>query len=149
MKAITVKQPWASAILATKRVENRATRFAYRGPLLIHAGVSWCADGANDPRVWSAIGRPSPDLPAGVVLAVAELVDVHEAVEFPTLFSAAGTCCEPWGERVYSARRAKHLVLADVRPLRKPVEARGALGLWTPSPDLAAAVAAQLAKETA
>ena len=37
MKALTVKQPWATLILAgEKDVENRTRRTNYRGPLAIH-----------------------------------------------------------------------------------------------------------------
>ncbi len=39
MKALSVRQPWASAIIRLgKDVENRLWRTPYRGPLLIHAG---------------------------------------------------------------------------------------------------------------
>ena len=43
MKAITVRQPWAWAILhGGKDVENRTRNIAgsYRGPLVIHAGLA-------------------------------------------------------------------------------------------------------------
>lgn len=38
MKALTIKQPWASLIVhGIKDIENRPWRTDYRGPLLIHA----------------------------------------------------------------------------------------------------------------
>jgi hypothetical protein len=38
MKALSIRQPWAWAILyAGKRIENRTWSTNYRGPLLIHA----------------------------------------------------------------------------------------------------------------
>lgn len=38
MKALTIKQPWASLIVhGIKDIENRTWRTDYRGPLLIHA----------------------------------------------------------------------------------------------------------------
>lgn len=41
MKALSVCQPWAWAIIhGAKRIENRSWRTRYRGPLLIHAGKS-------------------------------------------------------------------------------------------------------------
>jgi hypothetical protein len=41
MKCLTVRQPWAWALVAgPKRVENRSWATAHRGPLLIHAGLS-------------------------------------------------------------------------------------------------------------
>lgn len=40
MKALSIRQPWAWAILhAGKRIENRTWATRYRGPILIHAGI--------------------------------------------------------------------------------------------------------------
>jgi hypothetical protein len=40
VKALTIRQPWAYAILRLgKDVENRSWRTHYRGPLLIHAAA--------------------------------------------------------------------------------------------------------------
>lgn len=46
MKAISIQQPWAWAILnAGKDVENRSWSHNYRGPILIHAGKKFDQDG--------------------------------------------------------------------------------------------------------
>lgn len=137
MRALTINQPWAWAILrAGKTVENRTWATAYRGPLLIHAGASrkWYAEWT--PAEWrAAFGRTVPALPAwanldkSAVLGVADLVDCVPADRRKH---------DPWADGPFC------FVLANVRPLRA-VPARGALGLWTPGPDLAAAVRAQLA----
>jgi hypothetical protein len=43
MKAITIKQPWASLIIeGGKDIENRTRRTHVRGWVLVHAGLSWC-----------------------------------------------------------------------------------------------------------
>ena len=40
MKALTVRQPWASLIaVGAKRVETRSWPTAYRGPRAIHVGM--------------------------------------------------------------------------------------------------------------
>ena len=40
MKAITIRQPWASLItLGVKTIETRSSPTKYRGPLAIHAGA--------------------------------------------------------------------------------------------------------------
>ena len=40
-RALTVKQPWASLLVAgIKTVENRTWTTKYRGPLAIHAALS-------------------------------------------------------------------------------------------------------------
>ena len=55
IKALTIKQPWASAIaFGDKRVENRSWPTAYRGLLAIHAGASIDWDAAE--KAWPAAG---------------------------------------------------------------------------------------------
>ena len=45
MKAISLWQPWASAIPAgLKTIETRSWATAYRGPLAIHAAKRWTAE---------------------------------------------------------------------------------------------------------
>lgn len=80
MKALSVCQPWAWAILhAGKSVENRTWRTRHRGPLLIHASSSrkWLK-----PKLLSnwqhAYGTPLPsiqELPFGAIIGQVELVD--------------------------------------------------------------------------
>lgn len=157
MRAITVKQPWASAIAhGHKLIENRSQQFAYRGPLAIQAGVSWSEHGARDERVVRAFypflyvservaervdWASHHDLfPTRAIIAVAELVDCH---------MARGGCCGPWGDRDYvtlaGSKVATHLVLADVRRLAEPVRASGVLGIWKVSDGHVARVTEQLA----
>lgn len=145
VRAITVKQPWAWAIAhGGKTVENRSQGTRYRGTLLIHAGKAWSQRGEYDHRVRDAWRLEHPELagaigifdlhvPAGSVVAVAQLVDSHPD---------AG-CCRPWGESSYTEAGGRertdvhHLVLEDVLALERPVPARGALGLWRPAGDVA------------
>jgi len=48
MYALSIKQPWASLILAgIKPVENRTWSTSYRGPLLMHASKTWDKRGAE------------------------------------------------------------------------------------------------------
>ena len=53
MKALTIRQPWASLIAAgVKTIETRSWRTSYRGPLAIHAGKAKLArdeDGCGVP----------------------------------------------------------------------------------------------------
>lgn len=41
MKALTIKQPWASLIFHGKDIENRTWKTSFRGRILIHAGASF------------------------------------------------------------------------------------------------------------
>lgn len=147
MKAITVRQPWAWAIVeAGKLIENRSRGTSYRGPLAIHAGRTWSERGADDPRVvvpWATANDlrlvdvehvDSAGLAVGAIIGVADLVDVHPD---------AG-CCRPWGESSYEEAGGRtistvhHLVLENALPLRGPLDCRGALGLWTVPPSIVA-----------
>lgn len=150
--AITIRQPWASAIAldhpGAKRVENRGRPTTYRGPVAIHAGKTPDRVGDRDWRVTRLFGDdPRLHLPVGAVIAVANLYGCHRA---QPVLSADGVCCAPWGERRHHGKsgpvQAWHLVLADVVRLPQPVPARGALNVpWRMPADVADQVAAQLA----
>lgn len=138
IRALTVKQPWASLIACgIKTVENRTwpipATWRDRGQLLIHAGVGFDRMALLRPEVrieLEAQSRPEWELPAGAVVAIAGKADCHEA--------EPDCCTSP-----YAASDGWHWTLADVRQLPDPVPAKGRLGLWTPDADLLAAVEAQ------
>lgn len=71
MKTLTVKQPWAWAIIhGPKRIENRSWWTRYRGPLLIHAAKSRERLGDYGP------GEPDPDsLGFQVIVGQVKLLD--------------------------------------------------------------------------
>jgi hypothetical protein len=146
--------------------------------IAIHAGQTWCEVGAEDERVtWAwwmfcnsihprqanpklaAIGdtrtgvvgglRPGLWLDTGAVVAVATLVDCHEATTTGRLFGSE-PCCPPWGEATHNGKPAFHLVLGNVRRLQRAVSARGSLAVpWTLPADVEAAVREQLAQAVA
>lgn len=124
MKVLSIKQPWAWAIIeGWKDVENRTWRTHYRGPLAIHASLE------PDHDAWSALDRlgvPHPfadELVAGAVVGVADLVDVIE--DAPSPWARAGQ----W-----------HWLLANRRPLSVPLQRRGHVGLVEASADVIAHV---------
>lgn len=135
MKALTIRDPWAELIArGVKPVENRKAGTGYRGPLAIHVSRTLDTPATVRRDVVNALGsttderltaRATMDEHAGLVIAVADLVDVHES---------DGICCGPWAQHRYDGRVSvqymRHLVLANVRRLAWPVAARGALGLW-------------------
>lgn len=109
MKALTVRQPWASLIAAgIKDVENRFWKTSYRGPLLIHAGLA--ADG-DDLLLWQ--DELPERLPRGCVVARVELVDCTRDSSSP------GAVQGQW-----------HWLLADPEPARAGWVVQGHLGLW-------------------
>jgi hypothetical protein len=124
MKALTVRQPWAWAIVhAGKDIENRSWRTHYRGPLLIHAAVSphalW-----DMPR---GVRKPEErDIHYGAIIGLVELVDVVERSRSKWFIGPVG-----W-------------VVANPRPLRQPVPCKGGLSLWNVPAQAARKVREQL-----
>jgi len=122
MKAISIRQPWAWAIMhAGKRIENRVWRArpSYRGPLLIHAAKGCTRDEfmAGACRIKLASGVTVPPLatmPRGALVATARLVDVIDTSQ----------SSDPW-----AVPGGIGLVLDDVRAL-EPIPWRGRLGLF-------------------
>lgn len=132
IRVLSIRQPWAWAIsTGRKKVENRSWKSDYRGTVFIHASLR--RNRQADARLKRLFGITAPeDLPAGAVVAVAtlvEIVDKKRAKRFGRWFEGP-----------------KGFVLADVRPLAKPVPTAGKLGLWRPSPQLRRAVARQTPK---
>ncbi|WP_331725501.1 hypothetical protein OG596_38190 (plasmid) [Streptomyces sp. NBC_01102] len=131
IRGITIRQPWATCILAGKRTENRQANWPWRGWVLLHAGKAKPDPGVlRDPLVATAIhGR---ELHRGAVIGVARLTDCH-------LDQGPERCTSPWAQR-----DVHHLVLTDVHELPLPVPATGALPAWKPTQDLVDHVLQQL-----
>lgn len=121
MKALSIKQPWASLILDHgKDIENRTWRTPYRGPLAIHAGLkpdlAWpgvelIAFLRNQGLSVEDVVRLH-DAPLGGIIGVVELVNCSRGVSE-----------SPW-----AAEGQWHWELADPRPVPF-VPMKGRLGL--------------------
>ncbi|WP_328698532.1 hypothetical protein [Streptomyces sp. NBC_00342] len=123
IRGITVRQPWATCILAGKNPENRPRPWSWRGWVLLHAGKAKPEPAVlREPLVARTIrGR---ELSTGAVIGVARLVDCHQDPD-------GSSPCTPWAQA-----GAWHLVLRDVQELALPVPVDGQLGPWKPTPDL-------------
>lgn len=135
MKAITVRQPWAWAIVhAGKDIENRTQAWSYRGPLAIHAGLALFEQNNLASRTHREMhgSETRTDIKFGAFIGVADLVDVHVSRR-----AEDGPCCDsPWAQYAEGPTKpVVHLVLENARPLARPISARGQLGLWTPFAD--------------
>ena len=147
MRALTVRQPWAWAIVhGGKDVENRTRNVAgsYRGPVAIHAGLAVAEAGMESPLVLAAAREVDPEQPpvihafrrgwrraeaavGGAFIGVVDLVGVCLPGACP---DADGATCSPW-----CIPGHHHLWLSNPRPLPEPIPYRGNLGLWTPRRD--------------
>lgn len=124
MKAISIKQPWASLVIyGGKDIENRTWRTTYRGPVLIHASKRLdqkeiygflCLKGDRNIVIeyWpKEISYRYDEMPLGGIIGVVDIVDCVTESDSKWFVG-------PFG-----------FVLANPRPL--PFHAcRGALGFW-------------------
>lgn len=123
MRALTIRQPWASLIIAgMKDVENRTWPTKHRGPLAIHAAVA-VASPAEWEHAEMVCKTVAPKLmplwservlPRGVVLGTVNLASCE-----------LGCDCSPW-----SFPEQYHFGLESADPFVEPVPATGALGIW-------------------
>jgi len=112
MKALSIRQPWASMIASGKKtIETRTWARDYRGDILIVAGLA-LAGGYNIPR------KLLNDLPRGQAIAIARLVDCRPM----TRADEKAACCE-----IYNGAFA--WVLEDIRRIN-PFPVKGKLGLF-------------------
>lgn len=120
MKALTIKQPWADAIVyGIKRVENRTWGTRYRGALAIHAGKAVDLDGVAFVRGCDRTAVNFPDQ-RGAFIGLATLHDAHPA---------RPGCCpgNPYAER---GDGLWHWLVRAPVALVEPVPFKGQLGLW-------------------
>jgi hypothetical protein len=127
MKALSIRQPWASLILSgVKPIENRTWPAPYRGRILVHAGRTLDYDCPAD------LGRTLPDvrtLPLGALLGTVELVDCVRVADLPAELRRSPYASGPWC-----------WVFRDPRPLASPIPCKGKLRLWDVDPAVAARV---------
>lgn len=148
MRILTVRQPWAWAIIhGGKDVENRVRNIAggYRGPVAIHAAK------INDTDAWAAMGRTNlaaytrsldavESLIGGAIIGVVDLIDSHPVDACITQqHDGDWLVCSEWAER-----EGHHLVLVNPRALDEPIPYTGALGLRNLDDDITARILAQI-----
>ena len=90
MKALSIKQPWAWAIVnGFKPVENRTWITKFRGRFLVHASQQLDKRGIQFIRNHIGIDVPATFATGGIVGSV-DLVDVVEPMSSPWFFGALG-----------------------------------------------------------
>lgn len=163
MRILTVRQPWAYAIMhGGKRVENRVRNLAggYRGPVAIHAGAVYDKTADDHPEIRELARRCGVESISDYlisyghdayrcIIGVVDLVGAHMATSddlgqircqpanrTPGAWREA---CSPWAQAANY-----HLELANPRPLAEPITYTGALGLRRLSEETIAHIQAQL-----
>lgn len=104
MKALSIQQPWAWAIMcAGKDVENRSWSTDFRGAFLIHAGRKFDNDGFNYLRLRLGACVPmAMEFPRGGIIGHASITGCVQS-------SASNWFFGPHG-----------FLIANARPLRRP-----------------------------
>lgn len=123
MKAITIKQPWASLIVSgLKDIENRSWKTNFRGRVLIHAGKAVSKNGwreMNQRQIDVAantkmMGAIFNELPFGAIIGSVEIVDCVQ--NHPSIWAEKG---------------AWNWVLANPVMFPEPITgAKGKLSFW-------------------
>lgn len=122
MKAITIKQPWASLIVhGIKDIENRSWRTDFRGRVLIHSSAKGdiAKFGCLQPNQrLKVLNTPMGCigfnyLPFGSIIGSVEIVDCVQ--NHPSIWADKG---------VYN------WVLANPVLFKKPIPAKGRLSFW-------------------
>lgn len=137
MKAITIKQPWATLIaLGLKQFETRGWQTTHRGPLVIHAGktvdfTAYC----EFAKVLAEHGyNAATDLPTGSVIALVDLVECHKIVKQDRCELAEtnkGVIIEG-NEYLYGFYEVGSYAweLTNIEVFPQPIPAKGQLRLW-------------------
>ncbi|MCU1679237.1 MAG: hypothetical protein JWM93_3995 [Frankiales bacterium] len=133
MKALSLSRPWTTLVLEHgKDVENRGRGTQFRGTLLVHGAKSW-DDAAYSfaDRAAAALGfgsqmSPWPEQHPMGLLGTVDVLGCCTAA----LVNEACTC-GPW-----AMPDQAHWAIANPRTFPRPIPCRGALGLWTPAPDV-------------
>ena len=123
MKALTIKQPWATLIMqGDKRFEFRSWQTKYRGDLLIHAGKD------IDKEAMKRLEKYLPkELPYGKILGKVKLVDcIKMSPEFKELLLKENS-------DIYTKSSSQENYgwqVSDVEVFENPIDAKGHLSLW-------------------
>jgi len=122
MKALTIKQPWASLIThGHKEFEFRTWQTKYRGKILIHAGLT------KEKEYLDAFKNYNLDIQFGCIIGEAELVDcllVDEKMNKELINSQSIAYTNHDRTGLYAWK------LINIKKYNQPIYCKGALSLW-------------------
>lgn len=122
MKALTIKEPWASLIIEKyKKYEFRSWKTKYRGKILIHAGLSVEKDMMQRFKDYDISIKP------GCIIGEATLTD---CILVDENFNKKLRAIDPivYGRSNHAETYAWKL--EDIVKYEKPIPCKGKLGLW-------------------
>lgn len=136
MKAITIKQPWASLIVeGIKDIENRTWATKFRGRVLIHASakpvVGLPCEALTDEqyaRVFTAKKLNSLIGENGAIIGSVEIVDC--VINHPSIWAEKTPDYIMKGDEEWSGIPIYNWVLANPILFPEPIPAKGKLSFW-------------------
>lgn len=121
MKALTIKEPWASLIInGYKKYEFRSWKTNYRGKILIHAGMSIEKDMLEKIKAYNI------EITKGAIIGEAEIIDcILVDEEFDKELRNIDNI-------VYGNNHLNNYAwkLENIKKYDKPIPIKGKLGLW-------------------
>ena len=119
MKALTIKQPWASLIVNDiKHYEFRSWKTNYRGKIYIHSGLS------TDLNELKKYEEYNLEYINGAIIGEAEIIDcILVDDEFKNKILKEN-------KKVYQNGSGYAFVLINIKKYEKPIYCKGKLGLW-------------------
>ncbi len=123
MKAITIRQPWATLIMqGVKKYEFRSWKTNFRGEVLIHAGKG------IDKEAVERLKKYLPEeLPLGKILGKVEITDcIPMSEEFADMLSKENS-------DIYTSHSFSNnygFKIENVENFDNLIEAKGQLGFW-------------------
>jgi hypothetical protein len=127
MKALSLTQPWASAImLGIKSIETRSWKTPHRGRIAIHASAGFPKWAKEFAQTEMALGRLPAQLPFGAIIGFATITDIRMTGH---LLGKISELEHRYGD--YTPGRYGWM-LTDIEPLPddKIIICKGSLGLW-------------------
>jgi len=134
MKALSIKQPWASLIAHNiKNIENRTWKTKFRGRIFIHASAKNAGalyELLNEKQIeaisnhWTA-APPFPDRPVSAIIGEVDIVDC--VINHPSIWAEKSD----WQEVGWTEKQIYNWVLANPVLYEKPIlNVKGKLSFW-------------------
>lgn len=128
MKALTIKEPWATLIIeGYKKYEFRSWKTNYRGKILIHAGLSL------EKNMIEIFEKYDLDYKFGYIIGEAEIVD---CILVDEKFNEKLSKINPLVYGKINHMETYGWKLENVKKYDKPIPCKGKLGLWNYEGDI-------------